>query len=137
MPQTILVADDEKHIRRLLQVNLERAGYAVLTAGDGKQALAVLAEQDVDLVVLDWMMPRLNGLEALVRLRQNAVTESLPVLMLTAKAGDWDVLKVLGSGAECSLTKPFNPMELLTIIKRMIGGPDGPDPPDVAMQRIA
>ena len=129
MARKILAVDDEKHIVRLVQVNLERAGYEVVTANDGKEALEKVSEENPDLVVLDVMMPYMDGFEVLQNLRRNPSTRDIPVIMLTAKAQDADVFKGWQSGVDCYLTKPFNPMELLSFVKRifstMDGGPDG------------
>ncbi len=129
MARKILAVDDEKHIVRLVQVNLERAGYEVVTANDGKEALQKVAEENPDLVVLDEMMPYMDGFEVLQNLRRNPSTRDIPVIMLTAKAQDADVFKGWQSGVDCYLTKPFNPMELLSFVKRIFGsldgGPDG------------
>jgi two-component system alkaline phosphatase synthesis response regulator PhoP len=129
VPKKILAVDDEKHIVRLVQVNLERAGYTVVTANDGKEALQKVADENPDLVVLDVMMPYMDGFEVLQNLRRNPSTRDIPVIMLTAKAQDADVFKGWQSGVDCYLTKPFNPMELLSFVKRifdsMNGGPSG------------
>ena len=129
MPRKILACDDEKHIVRLVQVNLERAGYTVVTANDGKEALQKVEEENPDLVVLDVMMPYMDGFEVLQNLRRNSATRDIPVIMLTAKAQDADVFKGWQSGVDCYLTKPFNPMELLSFVKRIFdsldGGPEG------------
>ena len=129
MPKKILAVDDEKHIVRLVQVNLERAGYTVVTANDGKEALQQVEAENPDLVVLDVMMPYMDGFEVLQNLRRNPATRDIPVIMLTAKAQDADVFKGWQSGVDCYLTKPFNPMELLSFVKRifdsMDGGPGG------------
>ncbi len=115
----ILAVDDEPHIRRLVQVNLERHGYEVITATDGKDALEKIATEKPDLVVCDVMMPYMDGFEVLQTLRKNAETRELPVIMLTAKAQDADVFKGWQSGADLYLTKPFNPMELISFVKRI------------------
>jgi len=129
VPKKILAVDDEKHIVRLVQVNLERAGYTVVTANDGKEALEKVQTENPDLVVLDVMMPYMDGFEVLQNLRRNPATRDIPVIMLTAKAQDADVFKGWQSGVDCYLTKPFNPMELLSFVKRifdsMDGGPGG------------
>lgn len=119
MPKKILAVDDERHIVRLIQVNLERAGYEVVTAYDGREALKKIAEERPDLVVLDVMMPYMDGLETLKQIRSNPELRELPVIMLTAKAQDQDVFVGYSSGADIYLTKPFNPMELLTFVKRI------------------
>lgn len=125
MAKKILACDDEKHIVRLVQVNLERAGYQVVTANDGKEALQKIAEEHPDLVVLDVMMPYMDGFEVLQNLRRNPGTRDIPVIMLTAKAQDADVFKGWQSGVDCYLTKPFNPMELLSFVKRIFDSTDG------------
>ena len=119
MTKTILAVDDEKAIVRLIQVNLERHGYHVVTAFDGQQAMEKIALAMPDLVVTDVMMPYMDGFEVLRRLRQNPDTRDLPVIMLTAKAMDHDVYEGWRAGADCYLTKPFNPNELLTFIRRI------------------
>jgi len=125
VPKKILAVDDEKHIVRLVQVNLERAGYQVVTANDGKEALQKVADENPDLVVLDVMMPYMDGFEVLQNLRRNPSTRDIPVIMLTAKAQDADVFKGWQSGVDCYLTKPFNPMELLSFVKRIFDSMDG------------
>jgi two-component system alkaline phosphatase synthesis response regulator PhoP/two-component system response regulator VicR len=118
-PKKILVVDDERHIVRLIQVNLERAGYEVVSAFDGKEALKKTASDSPDLIVLDVMMPFMDGFEVLKHLRAEVKTRDIPVVMLTAKTQDADVFRGWASGVDMYLTKPFNPMELLTIIKRI------------------
>ena len=119
MPKKILAVDDERHIVRLVQVNLERAGYQVVTAFDGREALEKVESENPDLVVLDVMMPYMDGFEVLQTLRKNQSTRDLPVIMLTAKAQDADVFRGWQSGVDCYLTKPFNPMELISFVKRI------------------
>jgi len=120
----ILVVDDERHIVRLIQVNLERAGYQVVSAFDGKEALRKVDSEKPDLVVLDVMMPHMDGFEVLKRMQANPATRSIPVIMLTAKAQDADVFRGWSSGVSAYLTKPFNPLELLSFIKRIFSGRD-------------
>ena len=136
MAKRILAVDDERHIVRLIQVNLERAGYEVMTAGDGLQALEVVAKDRPDLIVLDWMMPQLNGMETLKRLKANPATNNIPVIMLTAKSQDADVFKGWQSGCDCYLTKPFNPMELLAFVKRIFTELENPTDGDDEVGRI-
>lgn len=129
MAKKILAVDDEKHIVRLVQVNLERQGYVVVTAFDGKEALEKVATEHPDLIVLDVMMPYKDGFEVLQDLKKDPATRDIPVIMLTAKAQDADVFRGWQSGADCYLTKPFNPMELTMFVKRIFKsleeGPDG------------
>jgi len=124
MPLKVLVCDDERHIVRLIQVNLERQGYTVVTAFDGKEGLEKIRSEKPGLVVLDVMMPYMDGFEVLKTIRREPETENLPVIMLTAKAQDKDVFEGYHYGADMYLTKPFNPMELVTFVKRIAQGQD-------------
>lgn len=119
MARKILTCDDEKNIVRLIQVNLERQGYEVVTAYNGRECLEKVAAEHPDLIVLDLMMPEMTGFEVLEELKKNPETQNIPVIMLTARTQDQDVLRGWQSGVECYLTKPFNPIELLTFIKRI------------------
>jgi len=111
----VLVCDDERHIVRLIQVNLERLGYEVVTAFDGRQALEKLKEDKPDLVLLDVMMPYVDGYEVLRYIRKNPETEHLPVIMLTVRAQDEDVFEGYRQGADMYLTKPFDPADIQRI----------------------
>jgi len=134
MPTKILVCDDERHIVRLIQVNLERQGYQVTTAFDGKEGLEKIRAEKPDLVVLDVMMPYMDGFEVLKTIRREPETESLPVIMLTAKAQDKDVFEGYHYGADMYLTKPFNPMELVAFVKRITENTD--EDPDGGSKRF-
>jgi two-component system alkaline phosphatase synthesis response regulator PhoP len=125
-PLKVLVCDDERHIVRLIQVNLERQGYTVVTAFDGKEGLEKIRAEKPNVVVLDVMMPYMDGFEVLKTIRREPETENLPVIMLTAKAQDKDVFEGYHYGADMYLTKPFNPMELVTFVKRIVQGNDEP-----------
>lgn len=123
MPK-ILVVDDERHIVRLIQVNLERQGYQVATAFDGKEALEVAKREKPDLIVLDIMMPFLDGFQVLKTLRAGndgceAVRETL-VIILSQKAEDKDVFEGYHWDADLYLTKPFNPMELVSFVRKVL-----------------
>jgi len=122
MAERILAVDDEPHILRLIQINLERAGYTVELAKDGREALQKIADAPPDLVVLDVMMPYLDGFEVLRTLKRDPATRDLPVIMLTAKASDADVMAGWMDGVHCYLTKPFNPPELLNFVRRILRG---------------
>jgi two-component system alkaline phosphatase synthesis response regulator PhoP/two-component system response regulator VicR len=127
MARKILVVDDERHIVRLVEVNLQRAGYDVVTAYDGVEALEKVASEKPDMLVLDVMMPRKDGFEVLQDLQANPGTANIPVIMLTAKAQDADIFKGWQSGVSSYLTKPFNPRELLTFVERIFQSlDDGP-----------
>lgn len=121
MPR-ILVVDDEPNIVRLIQVNLERQGYQVEIANNGQQALDKIRASRPDLLVSDVMMPEMDGFELLSNIRRDAALETLPVIMLTAKAQDRDVMEGYTRGADMYLTKPFNPIELVTFAKRLLQG---------------
>lgn len=122
MALKILVCDDERHIVRLIQVNLEKNGYQVVTAYDGKEGLEKIRAEKPNLVVLDVMMPYMDGFEVLKSLRKDPDFMDLPVIMLTAKAQDKDVFEGYHYGADMYLTKPFNPIELVTFVKRIASG---------------
>jgi two-component system alkaline phosphatase synthesis response regulator PhoP len=123
----IMAVDDERHIVRLIQVNLERAGYQVVTAFDGADALKKADSERPDVIVLDVMMPKMDGFEVLKRLQANPATREIPIIMLTAKAQDQDVFYGWSAGVSAYLTKPFNPLELLTFVKRILSGRDDYD----------
>ena len=126
MPR-VLVVDDEVNIVRLIQVNLERQGYQVETANNGAQALAKIRESRPDLLVSDVMMPEMDGFELLSTIRRDPVLNDLPVIMLTAKAQDANVMEGYTRGADMYLTKPFNPAELITFAKRILSSAGGGD----------
>lgn len=119
MPKKILAVDDEKNIVKLVQAVLERHGFQVITAYDGKEALQKIASEHPDLVILDVMMPYMDGFEVLQTMRRNAVTREIPVIMLTAKSQDQDVFRGWQSGVDLYLTKPFNPTELVSFVRRI------------------
>lgn len=126
MPR-ILAVDDEPNIVRLIQVNLERQGYQVETANNGAQALAKIKASRPDLVVSDVMMPEMDGFELLANIRRDPTLMDLPVIMLTAKAQDRDVMTGYQTGADMYLTKPFNPHELVQFVQRILAGADAAD----------
>ena len=119
MPKKILAVDDERHIVRLVQINLQKEGYEVVTASNGREALEKVKSEKPDLVVMDVMMPEMDGFEALEQMKADPETANVPVIMLTAKAQDADVFSGWQKGADLYLTKPFNPAELLTFVKRI------------------
>jgi diguanylate cyclase (GGDEF)-like protein len=117
MPETILVVDDDPDIARFVEVNLRSAGYDVSVASDGEQALEKAASLRPDLVLLDVMMPRIDGFEVAQRLRRNPQTASTSIIMLTAKALSTDKVLGLTAGADDYIIKPFDPIELLARVK--------------------
>jgi len=117
---TIVVAEDEDALATLLQYNLEKEGYRVLTAGDGEEALIVIDEAKPDLLLLDWMLPRVSGIEVCRRIRQKTETRNLPVLMLTARGEESDRIRGLDTGADDYVVKPFSMTELLARIRAVL-----------------
>lgn len=115
---TILVVDDERNIVELAGMYLKKEGYQVLQAGDGEEALTVIQRERPDLVVLDIMLPRLDGWEVCRRLRGEG--DSTPVIMLTARDDDVDKIVGLEMGADDYMTKPFNPRELVARVKAVL-----------------
>ena len=117
MPETILVVDDDPDIARFVEVNLRSAGYDVAVAGDGEEALEKARHLRPDLVLLDVMMPRIDGFEVAQRLRKNPQTANASIIMLTAKALSADKVTGLQAGADDYIIKPFDPIELLARVK--------------------
>lgn len=113
----ILVIDDEEAILELIRFNLEREGLLVETAADGQEGLEKAARNRPDLVVLDWMLPEIDGLEICRRIRRNPHTADLPIIMLTARGEEVDKILGLELGANDYMTKPFSPRELAARIK--------------------
>lgn len=120
MQPTVLVVEDETALVTLLRYNLERAGYRVLTAMDGEEAMLVAAEETPDLVLLDWMLPQLSGIEVCRRLRGRQETRNVPIVMLTARSEEADRIRGLDTGADDYLTKPFSMTELLARIRAVM-----------------
>lgn len=112
----VVVADDDPDIVDILTFNLEAAGYEVQSAADGEQALALVTSSRPDLVVLDIMMPKMDGLEVLAALKAEPQTKEIPVVMLTARASDTDLWEGWDAGADYYITKPFDLEELLRFI---------------------
>ena len=112
MQHTILICDDERDIVSALKIYLEADGYATRTAYDGKQALSILADEPIDLVLMDVMMPVMDGITAVSRLRESF---NVPVILLTAKSENTDKVLGLNLGADDYVTKPFDPVELLAL----------------------
>jgi len=111
--EKILVVDDEEDILELIRFNLHREGYDVVCAGTGEAALEILKNQTVDLIVLDLLLPGIDGLTVTKRLKKDAQSSSIPIIMLTAKSEESDVVAGLEVGAEDYITKPFSPRILI------------------------
>ena len=118
-PKTILVADDESHILQVVGLKLRHAGYRVLLARDGREAYQVVAGQAVDLLITDYHMPHLSGLELCERLRQEG--RSVPTIMLTARGYDLEPGDTARGGIGRLMTKPFSPRQLLLAVEAELG----------------
>ena len=114
------MVDDDPVIQKLLQVNFEMEGYSVITAGDGEEGLAKAQAEHPDAVVLDVMMPKMDGLEVARRLKDDPDTQGIPIILLSAKAQQADIQAGTATGAEDYLTKPFDPLELLQRVGALI-----------------
>ncbi len=131
MAQRILVVDDDRQIVRLVQAYLQQAGFSVMTAYDGEEALHFIRRERPDLVVLDLMLPKREGSEVTRIVRADETLSSIPILMLTARAEDTDKILGLELGADDYLTKPFNPPEVVARVRailRRAGGTLKPAP---------
>jgi two-component system alkaline phosphatase synthesis response regulator PhoP/two-component system response regulator VicR len=127
MPRRVLVVDDEKPITRLLQVNLEQAGYEVAVAHDGRDALKKLDSFEPELLILDIAMPYADGFEILEILRSDPASKDLPVVFLTAKSQERDIFRGYQTGVDCYLTKPFEPSDVITVVNRIFQGLEDED----------
>lgn len=116
----ILIVDDEPIIRRLMRETLASDTIEVLEAENGAEGLKMLRSGSVDLVVLDWLMPRMTGLEVLVEVRRDLGMRDIPVIMLTAKASAASKEAAQSCGANAFLTKPFSPLELMEVVEKML-----------------
>ena len=121
----VLICDDDPVILRLIQVNLELEGYEVLVAHHGEEAIEVAQAERPDLIILDIMMPKLDGYQTCKRLKADESTEAIPVVFLSAKAQQSDIEKGKAYGVAEYLTKPFDPNDLVDLVERLLGGPGG------------
>jgi DNA-binding response OmpR family regulator len=126
MKPKILVVDDEPDALELLEINLKGAGYDVVTAPDGEQALKKARDLLPKLIILDLMLPEVDGLEVCKILRRDQRTSGIPIIMLTAKAGEVDRVLGLELGADDYVTKPFSPRELVLRVKRLLRTNEAP-----------
>jgi two-component system phosphate regulon response regulator PhoB len=116
----VLVVEDEAPLLTLLRYNLEKEGFSVCEASDGEEALMQIAERKPDLVLLDWMLPMVSGLEVCRRIRRTPETRALPVIILTARAEETDRVRGLDSGADDYVVKPFSPSELVARLRAVM-----------------
>ena len=129
MGKDVLIVDDEPNIVISLQFLMQQAGFVVRVAADGVAALALIAERPPDLVLLDIMLPRLDGWEVCRRIRANPAWQPMKVLLLTAKGRDVDVEKGLALGADGYVTKPFSTRELVQMVQGMLSEETAVSPP--------
>lgn len=119
--KTILVADDESHILSVVSLKLRNAGFRVLTAADGQEALDVAQHERPDLLITDYHMPQLSGLELCRRLQQDPATRSIPAIMLTARGYHLEPHDTEQSGIRKMMSKPFSPRQLLATVNEVLG----------------
>ena len=124
--KTVLIADDEPNIVISLEYLLEQAGYRVVVAHDGQEALDAVVRERPDLVLLDVMLPRLSGFDVCQKIREEASLQAVRVVMLTAKGREVEMSKGIALGADAYVTKPFSTKELLAQIAEQLGAPPGP-----------
>ncbi len=120
MKSHILIVEDEPPLIEVVRYNLEKEGYQVSVAEDGKRALNKVRESIPDLIILDWMLPELSGIEVCRQLREDPDSKDIPVIMLTARGEEADRLKGLASGADDYVVKPFSPAELLARVRAVL-----------------
>lgn len=123
--QTILIVDDEAPIREMIRVALELGGFECLEADSAISAMPIIVDHKPDLILLDWMMPEVSGIELLRRLRRDDATAEIPVILLTAKTEEQNTVQGLDAGADDYVTKPFSARELMARIKAAIRRADG------------
>ena len=126
MPEaTVLVVDDDPVIQKLLQVNFEVEGFEVVIASDGEEGLKTARRVKPDIVLLDVMMPRMDGLKVAASLKADAKTAKIPIILLSAKAQEPDLKAGRATGADRYVTKPFDPLELLATVRSLIAERQG------------
>jgi two-component system, OmpR family, phosphate regulon response regulator PhoB len=115
-----LIVEDEAALVELVRYNLEKEGYEVSIAGDGEEAILMIDERQPDILILDWMLPKLAGIEVCRRMRQKATTRNLPIIMLTARAEEADRIRGLDTGADDYMVKPFSIIELVARVRAVM-----------------
>ncbi|KEI69349.1 phosphate regulon transcriptional regulator PhoB [Endozoicomonas elysicola] len=125
--KTILIVDDEAPIREMIAMALEMAGYQCLEAADAKQAHSLVVDSRPDLILLDWMLPDISGIELARRLKRDQLTAEIPIIMLTAKGEEDHKIQGLETGADDYITKPFSPRELVARLKAVLRRTQGMD----------
>jgi len=120
MQPSVLIVEDEPSLVELLSYNLERAGFAIAVARDGEEALLAMREKRPDVVLLDWMLPYVSGIEICRRMRRDSETRGVPIIMLTARGEEDDRVRGLDAGADDYITKPFSPGELVARVRAVL-----------------
>ncbi|MEZ5984480.1 MAG: phosphate regulon transcriptional regulator PhoB [Hyphomonas sp.] len=120
MKPYVLIAEDESAVSELLQYNLKREDYEVAIANDGEEALLMIEERAPDLLLLDWMLPKVSGIEVCRRVRSGGVNPNLPIIMLTARGEESDRIRGLDTGADDYVTKPFSTTELMARVRAVL-----------------
>ena len=120
MAEQIMIVDDEAAVQQMMELVLKEGGYEPIVAGSGEQALEILQDAAPDLIIVDVMMPGMDGIELCGEIRNNPDTQSIPIIILTAKANTDTLDESYNAGADLYLIKPFAPEELLTMIQRLL-----------------
>ena len=120
MKPIVMIVEDETALVTMLRYNLEKEGFEVCEANDGEEALVQLAERRPDVVLLDWMLPLVSGIEVCRQIRRSPVSRTVPVIMLTARGEEADKIRGLNSGADDYMTKPFSPTELIARVRAVM-----------------
>lgn len=128
MTKRIVIADDEAHILRVMSMKLTNAGYEVLTAVDGEEALELCAREHPDLLITDYQMPVMSGLELCKQLRSDDQTRNIPAIMLTARGFDIEPSDMVAAGITAVLAKPFSPREVLAKVNDLLDAAETPSP---------
>ena len=124
MSKRIVVADDEAHILHVVSMKLSNAGYDVQTAEDGEEALELCLADPPDMLITDYQMPYMSGVELCKALRQSESTKDIPAMMLTARGFDVEPAEMIASGISAVLAKPFSPREVLSKVLELVGDPE-------------
>jgi two-component system phosphate regulon response regulator PhoB len=133
---TVLIVEDEDEIRDMLSFSLARAGYSVVSAADAEEALQSLDGPLPDLIIIDWMLPGMSGIDLARIMRNDAVTSDLPMIMLTAKGEEVDKLKSFEAGVDDYVTKPFSPRELIARVKAILRRSGAPEEGVLVVERL-
>jgi two-component system phosphate regulon response regulator PhoB len=132
MKPLVMIVEDEAPLVTLLKYNLEKEGFGVCEASDGEEALVQIAERKPDVVLLDWMLPLVSGIEVCRQIRRSPQSRTVPIIMLTARGEEGDKIRGLNSGADDYITKPFSPTELIARVRAVIRRAR----PDVSDERL-